>query len=60
METYVIEINVDTAEMCKHKVSDGICSLDRVRITDEGIEKPRVFRSYESERFFVGPHLGSY
>jgi len=46
-DTYIVEVNVDTAEVGKDEVSNGVCALDRLRITIESLEEPGVFSGYQ-------------
>jgi hypothetical protein len=55
--TYIIQVNVDSAKVVQHKVSNGIGALDGVRIAVKGLEKPWVFGTDELPRLLVGPEL---
>lgn len=46
-KTYIVEVDVDTTKVGQDEVSNGVCALDRLRVTVECGEKPRVFGSYE-------------
>ena len=43
--TYIVKIDIDPAKVGEDEVAYGIGSLNRLRITIEGGEKPRVFGS---------------
>lgn len=56
-ETYVIKINVGSAIMRQHKVTNGIRALDRVFVAVESVEEPRVLIGDEITSFLVRPKL---
>lgn len=45
--TYVVKVDVYPAIVREHKVSDGICPLDRLGVTVESVQEPRIFGSDE-------------
>ena len=53
----VIEIKIYTSVMIENEISDGISTLDRIRIRVEGIEEPFVFFRDEGAGFLVSPEL---
>lgn len=55
--THVVQINVDTAKVVEHKVSNGIRALDGVGIAVECLEEPWVLVGDELARLLVGPKL---
>jgi len=53
--TYVVEVDVDTAEVGKYEIADGVGTLDGVGVVVKTVEEPRIFRSDELSRAGVGP-----
>ncbi len=54
-ETYVVEVDVDAAEVGEDEIADRVGTLDGVGVVVETVEEPRVFRSNELSRAGVGP-----
>lgn len=55
--THIIQIEIDTAVMSKHKVTDGVRSLNRVLVAIECVQKPWIFLCNEISRLFICPQL---
>ena len=55
--TYIVEIDIDAAVVCKHKVADRIGALYGLGVVFERIEEPRVFCCYELARPEICPKL---
>ena len=53
--SYIIEVNVRPSIVSQHKVSDGVSTLDRLRIRGKRFEKPRVLRLDEVVGALVRP-----
>ena len=55
--TYIVQVNVDAAEVVQHKVADRVGEMDGVGIAVERLEEPRVLVGNELARLLVGPEL---
>lgn len=45
--TYIIEVDVDAAEVGENEVADGVRALDGLGVVVEGVQEPGVFGGYE-------------
>lgn len=57
--THIVQINVNTAEVVQHEVSDCVGALDRVRVAVEGLQEPRVLVGNELAGLLIGPELAA-
>lgn len=53
--THIIQVNICSAVVSQHEVSDRIRTLNRVEITVVGIQKPGILLRDEFSSFFVRP-----
>ena len=56
-KAYVVQVDVDAAEVGKYEVADGIGALDGVIVIIKTVEEPRVLGCNELSRAGVGPEL---
>lgn len=56
-KTYIVQVNIDAAEVSQHEVSNGVCTLNWLRVIVESVEEPWVFGSNKFPGLGVCPHL---